>query len=155
MGFDEEPRVTIRFEEIYDREEIEKALPCLTADQRTVIEHRFLLGRSSAETAKLMGRTVGAVKKIQQRGLARMREAMAVRPERAEPEIETPSLSELTTLVEALICVICGASTLVSLASRLHCGGCRRRVQPIMERVIGRAPLDLGALARQAWEEVA
>lgn len=49
------------------------ALGELTGDQREVIHFRFVEGYSLEEVAQMTGRTVGAVKSLQHRGLARMR----------------------------------------------------------------------------------
>jgi RNA polymerase sigma-70 factor, ECF subfamily len=54
-------------------EEIKRGLAMLTAEQRQVIQMRFLEGRSVAETAEAMQRGEEAVKKLQARGLASLR----------------------------------------------------------------------------------
>lgn len=48
----------------------------LANDQRRVIELRFGEGRSIQETAAVIGRTEGAVKQLQRRALANLREAI-------------------------------------------------------------------------------
>ena len=58
---------------VLDRHELVEALARLSADQRRVVELRFLAGLSTAETARLVGKTEDAVKKLQARGLVRMR----------------------------------------------------------------------------------
>jgi len=54
-------------------ERVRKALSRLTEEQREVIVLRFLLGYSLAETAKITGRKVNAIKALQHRGLQRLR----------------------------------------------------------------------------------
>lgn len=65
-----------------------RALENLSDDHREVIELRFVHDRSVAETAQIMGRTVGATKALQYRAL----KALA-----AEVK-DTPGLSEIATL---------------------------------------------------------
>lgn len=60
-----------------EREDIRLAMQSLTEDQQTVISLRFLLDRSVADTARLMGRSEDAVKTLQRRALAAMQRAMA------------------------------------------------------------------------------
>jgi RNA polymerase sigma-70 factor, ECF subfamily len=55
----------------------------LPADQRRVIEMRFAEGKSIREIAKELGRTDGAVKQLQFRGLQSLRESVA-KPPRAK-----------------------------------------------------------------------
>lgn len=52
---------------------IRKALLKLTSDQRNVLVLRFLEGLSNEETAAIVGRSVGAVKALQHRGLEALR----------------------------------------------------------------------------------
>jgi RNA polymerase sigma-70 factor (ECF subfamily) len=54
-------------------EQIKTGLARLTAEQRQVIELRFLEGKSLAETAAVVNRNEDAVKKLQARGLAALR----------------------------------------------------------------------------------
>jgi RNA polymerase sigma-70 factor (ECF subfamily) len=54
-------------------EQIKTGMARLTAEQRQVIELRFLQGKSLAETAAIVGRNEDAVKKLQARGLASLR----------------------------------------------------------------------------------
>ena len=54
-------------------DEIKRGLMRLTAEQRQVIELRFLQGKSLAETALAVQRNEEAVKKLQARGLAALR----------------------------------------------------------------------------------
>lgn len=56
-----------------DRHELAHALDHLTHDQREVVARRFLDGFTTAETAALLEKTEDAVKKLQARGLLRMR----------------------------------------------------------------------------------
>lgn len=52
-----------------DYEELHRSLDTLTADQRQVIQLRFLADMSIQEVAQRLGRTEGAVKALQHRGL--------------------------------------------------------------------------------------
>jgi RNA polymerase sigma-70 factor (ECF subfamily) len=52
----------------------------LTTDQRAVLRLRFTEDRSLAEVAASLGRTVGSVKALQHRGLARLAEELAGQP---------------------------------------------------------------------------
>lgn len=56
--------------------ELRQALTSLREDYRTVLVLRFLSGFSPEETAKVMGRTQGAVRVLQHRALAALREVM-------------------------------------------------------------------------------
>lgn len=58
------------------RRDLLVAMGALTGDQRDVIELRFLLDRSVAETAVLMNRSEDAVKNLQRRALAAMQRAL-------------------------------------------------------------------------------
>ena len=49
------------------------ALDAVTEDQRTVIHLRFVEGYSIEEVARITGRSAGAVKALQHRGLGRLR----------------------------------------------------------------------------------
>jgi RNA polymerase sigma-70 factor (ECF subfamily) len=53
---------------------IKKALSCLTPEQADVITLRFIQGHNNEEVAKIMGKTVGAVKVLQFRALKTLRE---------------------------------------------------------------------------------
>ena len=55
------------------REDMRKALTCLTEDQQQVVVLRFIVGLSLAETAVTLARREGAVKALQHRALVRMR----------------------------------------------------------------------------------
>lgn len=59
------------------RRDLLEAMRGLTGDQKQVIELRFLLDRSVAETAVLMQRSEDAVKNLQRRALAAMQRALA------------------------------------------------------------------------------
>lgn len=58
------------------RRDLLGAMRDLTADQKEVIELRFLLDRSLAETAVTMNRSEDAVKNLQRRALAAMQRAL-------------------------------------------------------------------------------
>lgn len=58
------------------RRDLLQAMQHLTGDQKQVIELRFLLDRSVAETAMLMQRSEDAVKNLQRRALAAMQRAL-------------------------------------------------------------------------------
>jgi len=64
---------------------VREALLELTDEQRQVIILKFLEGLSNAEVAEITGKTVGAVKALQHRGLEALRDQMAF--------LETPALS--------------------------------------------------------------
>jgi RNA polymerase sigma-70 factor (ECF subfamily) len=53
-----------------------EALAGLSEDQRRVVSLRFLAGLTTAETARLVGKSEDATKKLQARGLARMRKSI-------------------------------------------------------------------------------
>ena len=59
-----------------DRHELAEALAGLSDDQRRVVSLRFLGGLTTAETARLVGKSEDAIKKLQARGLARMRRSI-------------------------------------------------------------------------------
>jgi RNA polymerase sigma-70 factor, ECF subfamily len=56
--------------------ELSKALKQLTEDQRRVVVLRFLQGMNILETARAIGKTEDAVKKLQARGLLALRRAL-------------------------------------------------------------------------------
>lgn len=56
--------------------ELARALGHLTEDQRRVVVLRFLQGMSTAETARVLGKTEDAVKKLQARGLQMLRKSL-------------------------------------------------------------------------------
>ena len=58
------------------RRDLLEAMRDLTGDQREVIEQRFLLDKSVAETAVAMNRSEDAVKNLQRRALAGMQRAL-------------------------------------------------------------------------------
>lgn len=58
------------------RSDLMTAMQHLTEDQQTVLQLRFLLDRSVAETAAMMDRSEDAVKNLQRRALAAMGRAM-------------------------------------------------------------------------------
>lgn len=78
VGLDDAPELTAGrvfdgIDQAVAIEEITRGLAMLTAEQRQVIQMRFLEGRSLAETAAAMQRNEDAVKKLQSRGLAALR----------------------------------------------------------------------------------
>ena len=62
---------------VLDHLALEPALARLSPDQRRALELRFLDGLPIAEAARIVGKTEDAVKKLQQRGLARLRRILA------------------------------------------------------------------------------
>ena len=63
--------------------EVLAALAQLTSEQREVIELRLVAGLSVAEVAAIMGRSVGAVKQLQHRGIRRL--VTLLTPQEEEP----------------------------------------------------------------------
>ena len=59
-------------------EEVAEAAKQLTEAQQEVISLRFSGERSIAEVAKIMGRSIGAVKALQHSAIVALRKAMAV-----------------------------------------------------------------------------
>ena len=57
---------------------VEDLLDTLTAEQRRVIHHRFYLGHSTVETADRVGKSPGAVRKLQHDAIARLRRTVAL-----------------------------------------------------------------------------
>jgi len=55
------------------QERLQQAIPKLTDDQQQVIILRFIKGLSHAETARILGKSEGAVKSLQRRGLTSLR----------------------------------------------------------------------------------
>ncbi len=60
--------------------EIKGVMGMLTSEQRLVLQLRFDEDRSLAEIAQSLGRTIGAVKALQHRGLARLAQVLAAQP---------------------------------------------------------------------------
>ena len=58
------------------RRDLLSAMAALTVDQRQVLQLRFLMDRSVAETAAVMGRSEDAVKNLQRRALAAMQRTL-------------------------------------------------------------------------------
>jgi RNA polymerase sigma-70 factor, ECF subfamily len=56
-----------------NQQELARALQELTEDQRTVIIHKFIARRSTAETAALLGKDEGSIKSLQFRALRALR----------------------------------------------------------------------------------
>ena len=78
VGLDDAPQIAAGpafhgIDQLVAMEEITRGLMRLTAEQRRVIELRFLEGKSLAETAAAVQRNEEAVKKLQARGLAALR----------------------------------------------------------------------------------
>jgi len=78
VGLDDAPQIAAGpafhgIDQLVAMEEIKRGLMRLTAEQRQVIELRFLEGKSLAETAAAVQRNEEAVKKLQARGLAALR----------------------------------------------------------------------------------
>jgi len=61
-----------------EHQELRLRLDCLRKDYRTVLVARFLSELSTEETARVMGKTVGAVRVLQYRALAALRKLLAV-----------------------------------------------------------------------------
>jgi RNA polymerase sigma-70 factor (ECF subfamily) len=59
-----------------DQQNVRVALACLTPDQRQVITLRFIEDWGSNEIARSMGKPVGAIKALQHRGLAALRQIL-------------------------------------------------------------------------------
>ncbi len=70
-------------EQVLGEERLAAAMQMLTDDQRQVILLRFFEGFDSAETAAVVGKTVGAVKALQHRALANLSHILA--PQDVEP----------------------------------------------------------------------
>jgi len=78
VGLDDAPQIAAGpafhgIDQLVAMEDIKRGLMRLTAEQRQVIELRFLEGKSLAETAAAVQRNEEAVKKLQARGLAALR----------------------------------------------------------------------------------
>jgi RNA polymerase sigma-70 factor (ECF subfamily) len=68
------------------QEEVRTALWQLTPEQRQVVVLKFLQGISNDEIASTMGKSIGAVKALQHRGLAALRRILLAKPEISEVE---------------------------------------------------------------------
>lgn len=55
------------------QERLQQAIPKLTDEQQQVMILRFVEGLSNAETAQILGKSEGAIKSLQRRGLASLR----------------------------------------------------------------------------------
>lgn len=60
-----------------EQRRVRSALARLSDDYQTVIRHRLLDGRSSIETAEIMGRSPDAIRQLQRRALAALRAALS------------------------------------------------------------------------------
>ncbi len=88
---DQKPGPTSIFSTKQDAEQVRQALRLITEDQRQVIILKYLEDWNSAEIAKAMNKSLGAVKALQHRGLAALQRILIDRdfPEmREEPEPE-------------------------------------------------------------------
>lgn len=63
----------------YRQEQIRGALDTLTDDQQQVIWMRFMEGHNLEETAKLLGKTVGAIKLLQYRAVQSLSRALSTK----------------------------------------------------------------------------
>lgn len=68
-----EPASAADLEEAEHRARLFRLVERLPADQRQVLQLRFAEGRNIAEIAQAMGRSEGAIKQLQFRGLAKLR----------------------------------------------------------------------------------
>ncbi len=66
-----------------ERARLRRALSRLTPEQSQVLVLRFLEGLSIEEVGRVLGRSAGAVKALQRRGLATLRDLLGTRDERA------------------------------------------------------------------------
>jgi RNA polymerase sigma-70 factor (ECF subfamily) len=71
-----EPHAERSLDQTLTHTELAKALKLLTEDQRRVIILRFLQGLNIVETARVIGKTDDAVKKLQARGLMALRRVL-------------------------------------------------------------------------------
>lgn len=76
-----DPAADYAMQWIHEREWLMGGLEQLSADQRRVVELRFLADLSVADTAQIMGKNDDSVKKLQARGLANLRRLLATAPE--------------------------------------------------------------------------
>lgn len=72
------PGTHLPFDEVVTRDEVKRALATLPAGQRTVIVLRYWEGLSEAETAKLMGVSVGTVKSQAHRAMRMLKERLSL-----------------------------------------------------------------------------
>ncbi len=75
-----ERETTSDYTRVLDQQSLEPAMARLTPEQRQAVELRFLQGMSVAETARAMGRSDEAVKKLQARALANLRRYLSPAP---------------------------------------------------------------------------
>jgi RNA polymerase sigma-70 factor (ECF subfamily) len=69
------------FEGLFSSNQLRIAMRFLTEEQRQVVVLKFGEGLSNAEIAEVMGKTEGAIKALQHRGLEAMRRIVAARVE--------------------------------------------------------------------------
>ncbi len=70
------PDNTQRAGSCFTQEELKTAINKLTGEQQEVIVLRFIEGHDNEETARITGKSVGAVKALQFRGLAALKEIL-------------------------------------------------------------------------------
>ena len=76
------PAAERELDQVVDQYDLARAMRRLTPEQREILELRFIQGRSIAETQAVTGRTEESVKKLQARGLQKLREWLfACQPE--------------------------------------------------------------------------
>jgi len=64
---------THTFEGLFYSNQLQQAMTCLTGEQQQVIVLKFVEDLSNAQVADIMGKTEGAIKALQHRGLAALR----------------------------------------------------------------------------------
>lgn len=62
------------------RQRLAEAMNCLTEDQRQVILLKFIEGLSNDEAARILGKTIGAIKSLQHRALAALERSLTPEP---------------------------------------------------------------------------
>jgi RNA polymerase sigma-70 factor (ECF subfamily) len=72
---------TTTFEGLFASNQLNQAMRFLTDEQRQVIGLKFVEGLSNAEVADILGKTEGAIKALQHRGLLALREVMGAHAE--------------------------------------------------------------------------
>jgi RNA polymerase sigma-70 factor, ECF subfamily len=93
-----EPSHEGTIEQALHSRDLTEAMTVLTPAQREVVTLRFLQDRSVRATAQTLGLTEDAVKKLQQRGLAKLQRVLSSRPRgRGGRPVLRPNLGELTS----------------------------------------------------------
>lgn len=67
---------SMSFEGVFASNQINQAMRFLTDEQQQVILYKFVDGLTNGEVADIMGKTEGAIKALQHRGLAALREVI-------------------------------------------------------------------------------